>query len=459
MSQQQDDHYDTKKIKEEYIASKRAAVEAISSSRSVIETTLMQGEQIQNMSNLHDQQEYMVKRADRLVRGMTWKGWLLNKFSHPPTPPSFHLVNSNKDDGSRDGDKDFLEFSKELAQYIENIPDDLQGIYFLISNYAGNVKLLQECRIKTEYMVLSDTCHQLKNQARESLNNPRRDASNKIVEQLLKYLHQVESFHTKYSIKLDQVWNNNIYHDCKQERSALFNGHQHSNNKPQNSWAKTSNIHLQNHIQDQDEHLEFLEKSIQELMHNGNSIGSIVDNQNSLLEKVNNGVETLREDMNMVSRKAERQANRSMWKLRRANVIRSVIIQQVPSGKYLMVEPQYGNKLSLQSHFHSEMSLFEIHERYGSKMVGFKNVCSKTYMGQSFFGAIVCNSTKYGRNEEWELDDDSMKGTKLLCASANGGNGGWLQLEEGSSCKFAVLGCDVVDKQKATLWNIVAMEP
>ena len=452
MNLKHNDKYDSQKIRNENLEAQRAAAEAISTSRSVLETTMMQGDQIQNISNLHEEQEYMVKRADRLVRGMTWKGWFLNKFTHDVKPPN---APNNPQVEQKNNAQAPMKVSNTLLPPLENLPDELQAAVYVIMNYEGNVKLLEQCDTNTDYMLLSETCNQLKLHARQSLRSHSHHRNSEIVKHLQQSLDKIEVVHADNLNKMDKAKTRPKV-SVDQGKSTIFSGRSNSDDqKP--SWEKTTNLELQNRMKDQDEHLAILEQSIQELRHNGTAIGSTVEHQNRLLTNVNNGVDTLREDMNMVSRKAERQANRSKWMLPKAKILRKVAIQHVASGKYLSVEPHSGNTLSLHTVFHPEMSTFEIHGRPNSHLIGFKNLCSKTFLGQSFFGAIVCNATRYGRNEEWELDDDSIKNTKLLCACANGGSGGWIEVDD-SNNKFAVKGHDRLSKQKATLWEIIVIE-
>ena len=107
---------------------------------------------------------------------------------------------------------------------------------------------------------------------------------------------------------------------------------------------------------------------------------------------------------------------------------------------------------------HPDLSIFEVHERRGSSLIGFMNKCSRTWLGQSGLGYIVCNAKKFGQKEEWEIDDsDDMTITKILCASAHWGNGGWLQVDEANEA-FSVGDYDADAKNKASMWSIVILD-
>jgi len=123
----------------------------------------------------------------------------------------------------------------------------------------------------------------------------------------------------------------------------------------------------------------------------------------------------------------------------------------------LSIEPQNKNRLGLHDNLHPDLSVFEIHERRGSGLIGFMNKCTRTFIGQSALGYVACNSNKFGRNEEWELDDENMARTKILCASANWGNGGWLEVDEKHEA-FSLGGYDATAKEKASMWSIVVLD-
>lgn len=98
-----------------------------------------------------------------------------------------------------------------------------------------------------------------------------------------------------------------------------------------------------------------------------------------------------------------------------------------------------------------------MHERRNSDLVGFMNKCTRTWLGQSTLGYIVCNAKKFGRNEEWDIDESNdigMGRSKLLCACANWGNGGWLKVDEQNE-SFAIGNYDSQEKKSASTWSIV----
>lgn len=103
------------------------------------------------------------------------------------------------------------------------------------------------------------------------------------------------------------------------------------------------------------------------------------------------------------------------------------------------------------------MSVFDIHERRESRLIGFKNKCTGTWLGQSTLGSIMCHAKTFGRNEEWEFDDGAMTRTKMLCASANWGNGGWLEADDEREA-FSIGGHTVDSKKNASEWSVSVLD-
>jgi hypothetical protein len=128
----------------------------------------------------------------------------------------------------------------------------------------------------------------------------------------------------------------------------------------------------------------------------------------------------------------------------------------VNSQQYLSVEPHNKNKLALHNNLHPDMSVFDVYERRGSKLIGIQNKCTGTWLGLSILGYVVCNSNKFGSNEEWELDDEPMNKTRILCASANWGNGGWLELDARMET-FSIGHYDLDSKKNAALWSMIVL--
>ena len=167
------------------IAAQQSAAEAISLSRSSLSMAMAQGDQINHCNDLRLRNEYIVKKSERLVRGMTWRGWVKNLMSNDIEPIekpvkkslSFRSLgndlndvgtgeqvmndaatnrrfgNSHNDNNDEDDDEDDGAF--------QNVPSELFNQASLITNYKSNVRLLKQCQSKTDYEVCLDVCNAL----------------------------------------------------------------------------------------------------------------------------------------------------------------------------------------------------------------------------------------------------------------------------------------------------------
>ena len=311
---------------EENIAAQRAAAEAISISRATLETTLSQGEQLQHCDNLRERHQYVVDRSARVVRGMTWSGWMMNVVSKDIEPPSVGatsagLTNSVEERRSQDA------VSRALGDSdVFDVPEQLQDQSCILQNYECNVLLLEQCQSRDEFNMCLDVCKKLNTSARKSLDDTARNGNgngtgrlNGRVLQLFRKLErkfeQVEGvqFHTVQRLA-------NRFAGEKQGKASEPDDSSSSSSKlppmsktpPNRLWATTNDTKMQSRIKEQDGHLDALAVSIQELLHTGTSIGVSLEQQNQLLETLGADTEDLIEQTKMVTRRADRLSHRSV---------------------------------------------------------------------------------------------------------------------------------------------------
>jgi len=270
-------------------------------------------------------------------------------------------------------------------------------------------------------------------------------------------LKEVEAL--QENIIKDNAGNFEEDNQSQKTNSGSVNSSGRDNDDPLWSAKVTNNRELQSRIKQQDEHLDAIGSSIQELLHNGSAIETVLDDQNQILEKLDDGTEDIIEQTKMVARRADRIASRPLlpWSSPKSDFKCFVAVEHVETRKFLTIEPHKGNKVVLYEDLHPDLSVFEVHERPDSRLIGFMNICTRKWLGQSTLGYVVCNAKYFGRNEEWELDDGNMERTKVLCASANWGNGGWLKVDD-SNGYFSVGGYDSSEKQKASMWSVAVFD-
>jgi hypothetical protein len=175
------------------LSAQRAAVEAISISQSSLTATMIQGEQLNHCNNLRMRNEYIVNKSERLIRGMTWSGWMKNLVSRDIEPPKFKKSMSmlpsydrNRNNNSNDSNKDnncnnnnnnqemklkhsIMAEMEESTNEFKDVPTQLLNQVSLVTNYNSNVLLLKQCQSVNDYEVCLDICNTLKIATEESL--------------------------------------------------------------------------------------------------------------------------------------------------------------------------------------------------------------------------------------------------------------------------------------------------
>ena len=303
---------------EENIAAQRSAAEAIAISRATLEATMGQGEQLQNCEKLQERNKYVVQKSGRMVRGMTWSGWMMNVFSKDVEPPMDRAASDAMKQSSSSDDA----VSHILGDSdVKDVPEELENPARMLQNYECNVILLEKCQTRQEFNTLLEICKSLNTSARRSLmdrEGPGRlsGRSFQLLRKLEKRFEQVEDLQFSTVQKLTEKFQGETQANVQTQRRD--DSLRSSSSKPtcnpskERLWAKTNDTTLKHRIEKQDEHLDILAGNIQELLHNGASIGTSLEQQNRLLEKLDEGTEDLTEQTKMVTRRADRLSHRSV---------------------------------------------------------------------------------------------------------------------------------------------------
>ena len=315
----QDDHVQyQQKLDEENIAALQASAEAISISRATLETTLAQSEQLQHCEDIHERNKYIVEKSGRIVRGMTWSGWMMNTFSknsEPPTDKSSRADRMKEHVDSTTGNSISSVLTKSE---IDDLPQELQDPACMLQNYECNVLLLEKCQNKQEYDTCLEICKKLHSSAKQAISDL--DGSNASLNRNRLSGRSIQSLR-RLGKKIDEVYDQQygivqrIGHRFQTDIQASKEGSNPAslaNQKTNRLWGNTQDSALQQRIDKQDKHLDALAGSIQELLHNGAAIGATFESQNQLLEKLGTETDDLTEHTKMVSRRADRLSHRSV---------------------------------------------------------------------------------------------------------------------------------------------------
>lgn len=143
---------------EEYLAAQRAAVESVMIGRETLEAAIRQGEQLQNATNLAVETEYKLDRAKRLLEGMSWGGWIRNKFTHDIEPPEFR----GRDDSDIIGGP---------PREYDDVPEFCASTAQAIQNYHCNVDVLEECETEEQRETCKVICNNMYTLAHSELKH------------------------------------------------------------------------------------------------------------------------------------------------------------------------------------------------------------------------------------------------------------------------------------------------
>jgi hypothetical protein len=207
--------------------------------------------------------------------------------------------------------------------------------------------------------------------------------------------------------------------------------------------------------QEQDQHLNFLAATLGELGHIANSLNEGLSDQHSRLDSLDTKSENVLATSKLVGRRTDRLIQKKSWTTAPPVFCCHVTIRHVDSGKYLTVMPN-NKEVWLINQPHPQNAKFRVYKRQqqqGSSIFGLQCEGSRLWLGQHWMtGSLTCAATSFGRREEWQADDTNnwqfhtsnnhsssataaaqkqpKPTTRLLCASAGWGQGGYLHVNE-----------------------------
>jgi hypothetical protein len=414
---------------EEYLRAQRAAVESVQIGRETLEQATRQGEQLDRAASVADETEYKLDKAGRILRGMTWSGWVANMFTGDVKPPS-------ELDAIR---KAHRRPSSPPAVY-ENIPDACSAAAQSLQNYHANVKVLETCQTAEQKETCTVICNAMYDVATAKM-------------QALVSKANVEAYVLEFQSHLAIM--RERQQRCDPSRSYLI-----ETASPRYSASKSvqgtspfldkaaATLPMTNDpvLQMQDRHLLIMSESLGELGLIAKSLNHVVEQQAQTIDSLDSRTDTVVEKSKMVTRRADRLIQKRSWTPTKPTFACVVSVRHMATGRYLAVVK--GN-LFLVPTIHKETAVFGLWKRQG-EIFGLQSKDSRRWIGQNIFGALACTSDTFGRREEWEADTD-WKSTRFLCASAGWGAGGYL-LVRPNDLAISIGGSGVEEREKADLW-------
>jgi hypothetical protein len=480
---------------EEYRRAQQAGSEAVMVGRETLETVVRQGEQLRNAENIADDTVYTVEKANRLLRGMTWSGWLANKFSPPVNPPEYRNQN-NTDTDTIEEEKKSNSVLKPLQTY-EMVPASCLAASQSVQNYHLNLQVLEDCETDEQKATCRVICDGMYRQAHvkivdvlkgskpsnvhpnananesededetattssnttndpNSVNNNDDDDKTKDfglkLKEDLSYLRQrqliLHQIPSRADTNLSTTTNTTTTVD---ETTKLFDKTAMKNNDTTNqkSLSFTDKVTAQ-----QEEHLNALSKQCRELGFLAGNISISAEQQAEVVDSLNSKNESLHFKMNVMNRRTEQFIKARSWGKKKAEFLYYAWIKHKASGRYLSVAPNDDSTMAL-SNVLDERCIFGIYKR--RRTLGLQNKYNRLFVGQNMFGQLTCSASSFDRRQEWEANSgDDWSDTTLLIVSGGWGAGGYLLLQdkEGKGTQPVIGGGDFATKEQAPKWCI-----
>ena len=441
---------------DEYAMAKRAAVEATLIGRETVETALRQGEQLQNAEQMAGETEYNLDKATRLLRGMTWAGWWANKFSSDVKPSDYQSSSAGASSSNNNNNNIFMP-----PRIYDQVPPIGVAAAQAVQNYHANLQVLEACETLEQKQMCQGICDDMYQSARKELiklqqkANPAGGGSD--------YHSVLKSFAVRLGNDLTLLRQRHSRVDDNgptaagssaqtNNRSTLFGAN------PGGTTAKTSVAAAQvpnakNEVAlQQEEHLDFMSKHLDELGSLASSLNTSLVQQSETLESLDEKSDAMLFKSKMVTRRTDAVIQNKSWTKPKKEFLFEASIRHVASGRYLAVTPNHGLQLADKL---NDMCIFGIWQRQtASKVIGMQSKYSRRWVGQNLLGNLVCSAYGFDRREEWDADpQDRWSRTPLLCASAGWGNGAYLLFQKDKDQVNLGSG-GLQDKKIADLWCI-----
>eukprot|EP00934_Nitzschia_sp_Nitz4_P000467 Nitzschia sp. Nitz4//scaffold62_size106224//97363//98712//NITZ4_004372-RA/size106224-processed-gene-0.61-mRNA-1//-1//CDS//3329555904//467//frame0 len=424
--QRQQQHVQGYNREEEYLSAQRAAVEAVHIGRETLEAATRQGEQLQNAENMADEAEYKLDRAARVLRGMTWTGWWANKFSSDILPPERNPTGEKPEDLP--------------PKMYENAPPSCQAAAQALQNYHANLQVLETCETDEQRETCSIICVDMQQIAQGQVMALHRAPPSDAGDFPARLARHLQILRDRQDRAMGPTTSK-----ADANRKELLSG--------RNSSPVTPSSPMDPIQQQQDTHLDAMSKHLRELGSLATNLNVSLAQQADIADSLDGKSDAMLYKSKLVTRRADQLTQKRSWTRPKSEFVHTAYIQHRPTGMYLAVNPQSNTYLHLTSKF-NETCLFDIWQRQtGSKVFGLQSKYTNRWIGQNLLGQLVCSSYKFERREEWDAGNDNWAHTKLICASAGWGTGGFL-LVRGEN-KALLIGGTIEDRARADDWSIM----
>mmetsp|Transcript_1663 Transcript_1663/g.2499 ORF Transcript_1663/g.2499 Transcript_1663/m.2499 type:complete len:528 (+) Transcript_1663:235-1818(+) len=469
-----------KTLEAEYQSAQSAAAESVSIGRNVAESIARQGETLAHADIIADRNQYLLEKSARTLKGMTWSGWVANMFtSDVKAPPDMsetterlvhrsesmnRIGGANPNNTKRETTATTVNNLVSISEYSQQeFPQSTRDLRTTVQNYHTHILLLQQCdSFDDQCKACLDVCTQLRQLAITSLDAfiPVSDREKRAIQWLTNVVRtQLETVYVRYLSNASNsrqpsasTSSSTPSHRNDAHRSELFDAHTSQHSTHVNNNNNTPDIPTQHQmiLQAQDAHLASLSPQIHELASLSKNIHSSLNDQNEVLDALEHKTEDLNEYTKSVIRKTDQLTRRSQWTTQTPIFQqRYVTIQHLPTQRYLSIVQENTSSITLCSKFKDFASVFGVWKYPSSSssspspgdanrnhnessirggVIGLQNRLTGKWLGQGYLGnQVICSAGRFGKREEWEINQDCLSNTTMICANANWGYGGWIQ--------------------------------
>ena len=417
-----------------------------------------QSSQLENARDLGDNQEYLLTKSDRILRGMgSWSGWAYNTFvkgekkelRKTSVEGARRKVGKGGGTTTR-GRKAYGNFEDQRGLVKEglgayDVPTNLgdtvgaSKAVDALNAYAMNVRVLGEggCERELRGKVLEGIWGGLERECKGVQGGERVLKEGKWWRKEARGGEEWEEL-MRGATRGEDCTNTHIRGVGRSTTgtNAGTVGGVASLSPPSSS----SSALVQGMIQRQDEDLEFLSSGLMALKGASKNINETLGRQNELIDEIEGAVDVNNDKVRRVVRRAGRINNgRGKGKVFKGWVTIGVEVEGEGGGWYLRafnerVGLEYGREGGKRERggYKDNVVWGMYGRRGGYNAVGFRGALTDRWIGQGFWGGFDAGGDDFGSKQEFEVDDEGKMGrtgggTRILSGNAGWGKGEFLR--------------------------------
>ena len=269
---------------EEYLSAKRAAVEAVEVGRETLAESARQGEQLQNADRLADQTRFALDKSGRILRGMTWSGWLANLVSKDIKEEDYLQVEKNK--------------ATEALCCYEDVPEVGSQAAQAIQNMQANLLVLEACETDEQRKMCVQVCDDMYTRAAKEVSKLHSNGDEESLALVKRFLTDLSKLRGRLKA-------------CKRRMQTMASTTESTTSSAASTPAKKEAAHSPLSHKDpvfaqQEEHLEFISQNLGELTDIAHSLHESFATQSKLVDSLDEKSDDILDKSKMVTRRADR---------------------------------------------------------------------------------------------------------------------------------------------------------